>query len=55
MKGIGKAKALIERMKDSKALVDEMEETRALLLRGLKAVHALNGKIVEHNEHNNHE
>ena len=52
LKRIGKAKAMIERMKDSKALVDEMEDTRALLLRSLKAVHALNTKIVEHNKHN---
>ena len=55
LKRIGKAKAMLERMKDSKALVDEMEDTRALLLRSLKAVHALNGKIVEHNQHNHHE
>ena len=49
LKRIGKAKAMVEKMKDSKALVDEMEDTRDLLLRSLKAVHALNIRIVEHN------
>ena len=49
LKRIGKAKAMVERMKDSKALVDEMEDTRDLLLKSLKAVHALNIRIVEHN------
>ena len=47
---IEKAKVLMEKMKDSKALLNEMKRTRALLLRSLRAVRALNSKIIEHNQ-----